>query len=245
MKKILYLVCCSLLFINYSLADTLFEERRFILFVKLPIIPKISIMQISTNLSIIDNNKYELNFKVKALNLVDYISKINGEGFVNGSIKNGNYFPASYKYDYVRKSKKKSVSLKYLDGKISEDKFTPPFDKNKLTPIDDEQKNNTVDPATLFLRLLELDKTNQCNEIINVYDGKRRYDIIFNEKKVDSNVIECSAWQSRIGGYKTDKMDPLTNTDIVKIRYTNSTNNGFLELNAKKGLIELSIIEIH
>ena len=184
MKKIKFKVLRFVSFITICLlslsshADTIIEERNFILSAKIPLIPKISIMQISTQLTATVKEKYKLTFKVETLNIVDFINNINGEGYVSGYINDGTYIPLYYKYDYTRKSKKKLVILEYLNGNISKEKFIPPFDKNKLTPIQNSQKNNTVDPATLFLRLLELSKTNKCNEDIKIYDGKRRYDII-------------------------------------------------------------------
>ena len=244
-KKILFIVYLALIFVNNSLADTKTEEREFILYAKLPIVPKISILQISTNLLEIDRSKFELKFNVKTLNIVNYISNINGKGLVEGFIQNNNFFPESYKYEYVRGSKEKSVHLKYLNGKIIEEIYTPKFDKNKLTQINEEQKDNTIDPATFFLRLLDINKTSKCNQDIKIYDGKRRYDVIFDEKKVENQTIECSAFQKRIGGYKKNKIDPLTNTDLVKIRYQDSSNNGFLGFYAKKGLIEITIEEIN
>ena len=245
MKKILFIVYFVLFLINNSLADTKTEEREFILYAKLPIVPKISILQISTNLLKIDKSKFKLKFDIKTLNIVNYISSINGDGLVLGLIKNNNYYPESYKYEYVRGNKEKSVYLKYYDGKIIEEMFTPEFDKHKLTTVTDEQKVNTIDPATLFLRLLDINKTNKCNQDIKIYDGKRRYDIIFDEKINEKQMIECTGSQNRIGGYKRDKIDPLTNTDSVKIRYDDSVDNKFLGFYAKKGLIEIIIEEIN
>ena len=244
-KKILFIVSLALFFINNSLADTKTEEREFILYAKFPIVPKISILQISTNLLEIDKEKFELKFNVKSLNIVNYISSVNGDGLVFGIIKNNNYYPESYKYEYIRGSKKKSVYLEYSNEKIVKEIFTPQFDKNKLTPVSEKQKINTIDPATLFLRLLDIDKINGCNQGIKIYDGKRRYDIIFSEKKSNEQEIECSASQNRIGGYKKDKIDPLTNTDLVKIRYADSANNKFQGFYAKKGLIEIMIDEVN
>ena len=236
---------CSLLFVNYSLADTITEEREFILYAKLPIVPKISVLQMTIDLSVINKSEFELKFNVKSLNLVSYISNINGKGLVKGSIKQNNYYPETYQYDYVRMNKEKSVFLKYLNGKIIEEIFTPQFDKSKLTPIQEKDKDNTIDPATLFLKFLDLKKTYKCSHDIMVYDGKRRYDIVFNEMEIKDQMIECSAWQKRIGGYKKDKIDPLTNADLVKIRYKDSLNNDFLGFYAKKGLIEITIDEIN
>ena len=245
MKKILFIFYFALFLANNTLADTKAEEREFILYAKLPIVPKISILQISTNLIEIDKEKFELKFNIKTLNIVNYISSINGDGLVLGYIKNNNYYPELYKYEYVRGNKEKSVYLKYSNGKINDEIFIPEYDKNKLTPITNEQKFNTIDPATLFLRFLDINKIYGCNQDIKIYDGKRRYDIIFSDKKFEKQEIECSASQNRIGGYKKNKIDPLTNTDLLKIRYEDSANNRFLGFYAKKGLIEIMIEEVH
>ena len=245
MKRILFIIYCTFFFVNHSLADTKLEEREFILYAKLPIVPKISILHISTILLEIDNSLFELKFNVKTLNIVNYISSINGDGLVLGVIKNNNYYPESYKYEYVRGSKEKSVYLEYSNEKIIKEIFTPQFDKNKLTPITNKQKTNTIDPATLFLRLLDINKINGCNKDIKIYDGKRRYDVIFSDKKFTKHEVECSASQNRIGGYKKDKIDPLTKADLVKIRYEDSANSKFVGFYAKKGLIEIIIEEVH
>ena len=245
MKKILFIVYFALFFINNSLADTKAEEREFILYAKLPIVPKISILQISTNLLEIDKEKFELKFNIKTLNIVNYISSVNGDGLVLGIIKSNNYYPESYKYEYTRGNKEKSVYIEYSNENIIKEIFTPQFDKNKLTPITNKQKTNTIDPATLFLRLLDINKIYGCNQDIKIYDGKRRYDVIFSDKKLTKHEIECSASQNRIGGFKKDKIDPLTKADLVKIRYEDSANSRFLGFYAKKGLIEIIIEEVH
>ena len=246
MKKILFILYCALFFTNNSLADTKSEEREFILYAKLPLVPKISILLISTDLLEINNSLFELKFNVKTLNVVNYISRINGDGYVNGIIENNNYYPESYKYEYIRNSKEKTIYLEYSNKKIVKELYTPEFDRNKLSPITNKQKNNTIDPATLFLRLLNIKKINGCNNDIKIYDGKRRYNIIFSDKKIKNHVIECYASQNRIGGYKKGKIDPLTNTDLVKIRYEdNPLNNKFLGFYAKKGLIEIIIEEVN
>ena len=245
MKKILFIVYFALFFINNSLADTKAEEREFILYAKLPIVPKISILQISTNLLEIDKEKFELKFNIKTLNIVNYISSVNGDGLVLGIIKSNNYYPESYKYEYTRGNKEKSVYIEYSNENIIKEIFTPQFDKNKLTPITNKQKTNTIDPATLFLRLLDINKIYGCNQDIKIYDGKRRYDVIFSDKELTKHGIECSASQNRIGGFKKDKIDPLTKADLVKIRYEDSTNSRFLGFYAKKGLIEIIIEEVH
>ena len=48
---------------------------------------------------------------------------------------------------------------------------------------------------------------------------------------------------AKIGGYKKDSFDPLTNTDAITIKYKNSGKNNFVGFYAKSGLTEISIEE--
>ena len=243
MKKLLITVFFFILFISNSLSDTPIEKRKFVLYANLPIIPKIPVIEISTNLLYLNDIEFNLDFTVKTVNLVSSFSFIEGKGSVKGYKKENKYYPKLYQYNYTRNDKKKSVYLKYLNEKIIEENFNPKFDKNKLTPVKEKQKDSSIDPATFFLRLLDISQTNLCTDNVKIYDGKRRYDINFNEKKIVNEIIECPAKQVRIGGYKKDKIDPLTKADIVTIRYKNSQNKEFLEFYAKKGLIQISIEE--
>ena len=245
MKKIFIFVLCYLfLIINYTLADTKTEERKFILYIKLPLTPKIPVMELDTTLLFKKSNKYELTFEVKTLNLVNFISSINGNGFVKGSIINSAYSTDYYKYDYKRNSKEKSILIEYLDKKIAREAAAPSFDKSKLTPVTSNQKDGTIDPATLFLNLLKFDKINHCKGSLRVYDGKRRYDIVFEKKEIKNNQIVCFATQNKIGGYKKNKVSPLTKADFIKIIYKNSPNTEFIEFQAKNGFINLTIVEV-
>ena len=64
-----------LIFFNINtliLADTIIEERKFNIYAKLPLLPKIAIMEIDTSLNI-KNNKYRYDFNIKSKNIVKFI----------------------------------------------------------------------------------------------------------------------------------------------------------------------------
>ena len=81
-KKIylcLFLVFCS----SYTLADTIDLERKFNIYAKLPLVPKVSVMEIATSLNI-ENQKYFYDFSIKSKNIVEFINQVNGNGQVKG-----------------------------------------------------------------------------------------------------------------------------------------------------------------
>ena len=61
---------------------------------------------------------------------------------------------------------------------------------------------NTIDPSSFFLNLLNFENLNNCENTFRIFDGKRRYDVLFNGINMNGNNIECEARQVKIGGYK-------------------------------------------
>ena len=99
-KKV-YFCFCLVFFSSYTLADTLDLERKFNIYAKLPLVPKILVMDIITSLKI-KNNEYTYEFNIKSKNIVDFINQVNGKGKVLGVIHN-TYKPTNYTYKYNRK----------------------------------------------------------------------------------------------------------------------------------------------
>ena len=242
-KKFLYFLL--FFFSSYTLADTIDQERKFTIYAKLPLVPKISVMEIATKLDI-ENDKYFYEFQIKSKNIVEFINQVNGKGTVNGII-DGIYKPTNYSYKYTRKKKEKYVEMSYSNYADEIIINLPEFDKSKLSIISDNMLIGTIDPSSFFLNLLNFDKTEQCKNKFKVFDGKRRYDVIFtkiNENK-KNKTIECEASQVRLGGYKKDEKvsDVFSASDYIKIIYDYNDNN-FIRYEAKNGSIKIFIEEI-
>ena len=226
-----------------TLADTFIEERNFVVEAKLSILPKIPVMNIDTVLTI-NNNNYEYKFSIRTNNIVDFINKVNGDGSIVGVI-NEFYKPIHYKYRYTRKDKEKFVEIKYNDSIISELNLIPEPDKNKLTKIEDDMLINTIDPSSFFLNILNYENVKDCEKTFRIFDGKRRYDILFTkaDKIISSNLIYCKANQIKLGGYKIDEdEDVFASSDYIKVIYNND-NKEFYGYEANNGAITLFINE--
>ena len=242
-KKFLYFLL--FFFSSYTLADTIDQERKFTIYAKLPLVPKISVMEISTTLNT-ENDKYFYEFHIKSKNIVEFINQVDGKGTVNGTI-DGIYKPTNYSYKYTRKKKEKYVEMSYSNNVIESIINLPEFDKSKLSIVSDDMLIDTIDPSSFFLNLLNFDKTKKCKNKFKVFDGKRRYDVIFtniNENK-KNKTIECEAHQIRLGGYKEDEKvsDVFSASDYIKIIYDYNDNN-FIRYEAKNGSIKIFIEEI-
>ena len=244
-KSVFTLIFIIFFFISPTLADTLNQERKFNIYAKLPLVPKILIMEIQTLLNV-ENENFEYEFIIKSKNIVEFINQIDGKGKVSGFI-NDLYRPTNYAYRYIRKKKEKYVEINYDMNKVIKLINEPEFDKSKLSPIDDDMLINTIDPSSFFLNLLDFDKTDACKNKFKIFDGKRRYDVVFNKliKNKENDLIECEAEQIRLGGYKTDEKvnDVFAASDYIKVIYKDDELNNFIGYEAKNGSIKIIINE--
>ena len=242
-KKIylyLFLVFCS----SYTLADTIDLERKFNIYAKLPLVPKVSVMEIATSLNI-KNQKYFYDFSIKSKNIVEFINQVNGNGQVDGVIDNI-YRPTNYLYKYTRKKKEKYVEMSYSNNAVEKIINLPKVDKSQLSIVSDDMLVGTIDPSSFFLNLLDYDKTEKCKNKFKIFDGKRRYDVVFTNITKNNNSIECEANQIRLGGYKKDEKvsDVFAASDYIKVIYSENNNNDFIGYEAKNGPIKIIIEEI-
>ena len=238
----LLLVFCS----SYTLADTIYQERKFTVYAKLPLVPRVSVMEIITSLNI-ENQKYFYDFSIRSKNIVEFINQVNGKGQVDGVIDNI-YRPTKYLYKYTRKKKEKYVEMSYSNNAVEKIINLPKVDKSQLSIISDDMLDGTIDPSSFFLNLLDYDKTEKCKNKFKIFDGKRRYDIVFTNitKNKKNNSIECEANQIRLGGYKKDEKvsDVFAASDYIKVIYSENNNNDFIGYEAKNGAIKIIIEEI-
>ncbi len=244
--KKFYLYLFLVFYPFYTLADTIDLERKFTIYAKLPLVPKVSVMEITTSLNV-KNHKYFYDFSIKSKNIVEFINQVNGNGEVDGVIDNI-YRPTNYSYKYTRKKKEKYVEMSYSNDVVEKIINLPKIDKSQLADVSDDMLIGTIDPSSFFLNLLDYDKTNKCKNKFKIFDGKRRYDVVFTNiiKNINNNSIECEASQIRLGGYKKNEKvsDVFAASDYIKVIYSEKNNNEFLGYEAKNGPIKIIIEEI-
>ncbi len=152
-----------------------------------------------------------------------------------------------YTYRYIRKKKEKYVEIDYDNNKVVKIINVPEFDSSKLSAVNDEMLIDTIDPSSFFLNVLDFNKTENCKNKFKIFDGKRRYDVAFNNliKNKDNGTIECEAEQIRLGGYKKDEKvnDVFAASDYIKVIYKDDKQNHFVGYEAKNGSIKIIINE--
>lgn len=159
----------------------------------------------------VDNEEYKLNYELKSENLVQLISPTNGVGNIYGSYINSKLFPEIYKYTYERKNKVKSTQIEFLNSKVINYSVTPPFEKSKLTPIDDTMLIDVIDPSTGIIIMGDYKLNNKCTAEYKIFDGKRRYDLIYTSIAEKDSYRICTLQRYKLGGFKKDGNDSSSN----------------------------------
>ena len=161
---------------------------------------------------------YKLNFNIKSNTLIGVVNKISGYGEILGKIDGGSFIPVSYIYSYKRKNKNKKTEISFKNSNVTKSITTPAFDKFKLTPIKSEMLNDVIDPVTSLIYIEDYELSNQCNRKYKIFDGKRRYNLSYVDKKINDNEIICSLELSEIGGFKKiikkDIFEPARRIDV-------------------------------
>jgi hypothetical protein len=133
---------------------------------------------------------------------------------VNGRIADRDIEPAVYD-SYAQDHNSKVRRVKVTFGNGTPETFADPVFNNNKYPVTDEEKRGAVDPMSAITQILsgvKADGKNPCGTGAQVFDGHRRYDIVFNYLKdqpeklsngqYTGNVHLCQVHYNQIAGYK-------------------------------------------
>ncbi len=133
---------------------------------------------------------------------------------VSGRFDSRGVKPAVYD-SYNRRSSKKVQQVKVsFAGPVPQTIANPPYNMTKY-PVSDEQKKEAVDPMsaiTVIVTGLRASDSNPCGSGVQVFDGRRRYDVTFTyvrdePAKLDNGLFNgiahlCQIHYRQIAGYK-------------------------------------------
>ena len=132
----------------------------------------------------------------------------------NGKIGEHSIAPALYdSYSTDHNSKVQRVKVTF-DKDVPETLAEPAYNTTRY-PVTDEQKKGSVDPMTAITTILsgvKADAKNPCGTGVQVFDGRRRYDVSFSYVKDEplkldnglysGNAHLCQVHYNEIAGYK-------------------------------------------
>lgn len=127
---------------------------------------------------------YAVASKVKTFGLFDTLYPFEAKYATTGHIKNGNLETSSYKYQSQSRFSKRKKELIYNEQGIPVYRISSKNDKEKKVEITPNPENNqTTDLQTVFAELArQYNQLKFCDSRMEVFDGKRRFDIIFKDE---------------------------------------------------------------
>ena len=166
----------------------------------------------------VTEDRFSAEAKGATSGLARFFSSGQGTTESRGTIKNGQFVPASYAI-YVKWGKKfEDLRMKLADGAIKELTVTPPLiehpDRIRVT---DAHKRNVLDPMTGSLLRVQgngdLMAPEVCRQHAGIFDGRMRYDLTLAYKRIEQvktagysgPALVCAIYYAPLAGHVPDR----------------------------------------
>ena len=196
-------------FLLFSIINTSLAKEKvdtYLVYAKLPLLGEVEVQNIETKLTIFDN-KFKYSYNVNPTKLIDFFDDKISSGYIlgefqNASISTNTYLFKTEKDDFIR-----TIKFTYTENIIDDVSILPSYDLSKITNVSRKMIDESIDPVTMFYMITNFEFIKNCDKIISVYDGKRRYDLILSDPKKSKNSYKCTLTHQKIAGYKPKKID--------------------------------------
>ena len=202
------------------------NDETYSVFAKLPLLGEVQIQIIETNFTKI-NNEFDYSYNVEPTKIVNFFDNKISNGFIKGTIKDEKINPQLYFYQSKKDDFERSIKFNYLDGKITDINIEPTYDTSKITEVTRKMISESIDPVTMFYIITSYNHIKDCNFTLNIYDGKRRYDLILSDPVKDNQYFLCTITHKKIAGYKPEKIEK-DEKYISDLRFMISQNGKYI-----------------
>lgn len=127
---------------------------------------------------------FEINSSVKTFGVFDTLYPFKADYKTAGKISPGGLLPLNYRYKSQTRFNKRSKELVYDDaGMLLYRKSSKNGRSKKISIPADDKNTGTTDLQTVFAKLArQYQKVRFCDSRMPVFDGKRRFDVIFKDE---------------------------------------------------------------
>lgn len=166
---------------------------------------------------------YAVSSEVKTAGVFDSLYPFQAHYSTTGTIKKNEMETTSYKYQAKSRFSKRSKELVYDDNGVPLYRISTKNDKSKKVNIEENTNNkDTTDLQTVFAKLAkQYNEVKFCDSRMEVFDGKRRFDVIFKDEGIDElthnnyspiegKAAKCSMFIDKLGSKDDDLLWELT-----------------------------------
>lgn len=156
----------------------------------------------------VTDDRYRIVADMETRGIVGFVYSWKHRGVVEGRVEAGALRPGQYRAVSDSGGTIKTVALAYgRDGTVAASADPPSEEGRDLVPA--ELTRGSVDILTAVLNVTRrMDDTGACDGAVPVFDGRRRYDLVFADGGTDrgnvmavSAVRRCQATMRRIAGF--------------------------------------------
>lgn len=168
-------------------------------------------------------DSYSVNSKVKTSGMFDTLYPFAANYATSGKITKNQLETQSYHYDSKSRFSKRRKELIYNDKGMPVMRISSKNDKEKRVEIEQNTDNkDTTDLQTVFAELAkQYNEVKFCNARMQVFDGKRRFDVIFQDEgketltpneytKIGGIAAKCSMYIDKLGSKGDDLLWDLS-----------------------------------
>ena len=196
-------------FLLFSIINTSLAKEKvdtYLVYAKLPLLGEVEVQNIETKLTIFDN-KFKYSYKVNPTKLIDFFDDKISSGYILGEFQNESISTNTYLFKTVKDDFIRTIEFTYTENIIDDVSILPSYDLSKITNVSRKMIDESIDPVTMFYMITNFEFIKNCNKIISVYDGKRRYDLTLSDPKKSKNSYSCTLTHQKVAGYKPKKID--------------------------------------
>ena len=178
----------------------------------------------------LDSKNYAVSSRVKTFGFFDTLYPFEAVYSTTGKIKGQEFETTSYKYRSKSRFNRRRKELIYNQDGIPVYRLSSKNDKEKKVELTPSAKNNeTTDLQTVFAKLAyQYNQTKFCDSRMEVFDGKRRFDIIFKDEgqeelvpnqfsSLSGKAGKCSMYIDNLGSEGDDLLWQFTSDRPIKI----------------------------
>jgi Protein of unknown function (DUF3108) len=173
-------------------------------------------------IAFVDHGHYTAASLITTKGLADSFASSSVRALSTGDVHGHIVIPRTYNSDTSAPDKRQLVGLQYAADTLPKAiDASPPYDLKRFPVLPDDQRH-TVDPlsAALYIALGSSVLDGQkCNQVVPVFDGKRRYNLVFSDAQDDTislgkgnfgngkpvPAFRCKAAYVRVAGFKPPK----------------------------------------
>jgi hypothetical protein len=139
--------------------------------------------------------------------VLDYSAEMRSSGsLVASQLKPEKHMFRFKQNPLIGKKKRSTLNMAFDDSGVKKVKFVPKDSPSKhVIPVVERDLQDVLDPLSAIMALSLDNKNEVCRRTLSVFDGKRRFDLIFKPKRGASRNVVCLVHFAPISGHRRDE----------------------------------------